>query len=257
MTIGGQGTVANRKVLNTQKEIDEVLKFFKECGSIWICAEKFNCSQSVIRKILIGEDRVEFTGFIDDSFFRNYRRKSMTYSNEQIENALEMQKNGKTNREIEEELDIPIKYLQDLKSGRTLSKINNIPHITREERKKYNPVNSKRTKEEVLEMVNLYNNGVSVKEISELYNIGNARVYEILNGKTWKDVTGIPSRSKKIKFLTKTEVLEIVSLNQAGESVEKIALKYNKKENYIRKILRGEKWNNITHIKEQKIINNN
>lgn len=249
LTIGGQGAPTKEKILNTQKEIDEVLKFFKDCGSIKLCAKKFNCSQSVMRKIIVGEERTEFTGFKDNSFFLQYRRKSNAYTNEQIKEILKMQNEGITNKEIQEKLNIPIKYLQDLKSGRVLSKVNNIPHITREERQKYNPVNSKLTKKEVLEIVELYKNGVSAKEISNLYHINRNRIYDIMNGNSWKEITGIANKSKNIKFLTKDEVLDIVYLNQIGKEIKEIASKYNKKETYIRRILNGDKWNNITHIK--------
>ena len=148
-----------------------------------------------------------------------------------------------------------------------MSKRTGIKHITRNERQLYNPVNSKRSKEEILKMVeDYYTNKLSSKKICEKYNIVSARLSEILSGKTWSAITHLTEedykeeklkrnppkekvKKKSLYLYTDKDILEMVNLYKLGYSKKEIAEKYNTTEGYVYKIVTGQRRNDITHIK--------
>ena len=152
-------------------------------------------------------------------------------------------------------MQVPIKWVQDILSGRIMSKRTGIKTITRKERQKYNPVNSKLTKEQVLEMVKLYYDELwEPMDISKKFNINVNRIYEILKRETWGEVTNIKRinqlpRSTTKRFTSK-EILQIVKEFNEGISKKDLAEKYDTSKGYINAILTGRKWNNLTHIKK-------
>lgn len=246
------------KLFTTKEEILQVLQEFKDCGSITQIANNHNCGYGIIYQIVCGIIRQDLSGLYDDSFYKKYANMGLFYSNEQINTIIELDKEGKNSREIMEATGISMKYIRDILSGRVGAKKTNIKHITREERSTYNPVNSKFTKDEVLDIIKMYNQGVSVKEIADKYNKNKARIYEIVNGITWTGVTGLKHTKKlkelpngeKVRKFCKNDILEIVELYNQGKSKKEIAELKDTSVGYINSILSGNKWNNVTHIKK-------
>ena len=256
MTLGGDGT-SNPYLFTTQEEVNDLLEAYKECGSINQLCEEYGCGYTVIHNILTGMTRQEFTGFEynDKTFIHKYIKKGLKYTNEQIQDVIDRNKAGETNPNIAKEMGVPIKWVQDILSGRTMSKRTGIKHVTRKERQQYNPVNSKLTKEQVLEMVDLYyNQEWEPVDIAAKFGKSVNRIYEILKRDIWSDITGIKKikqlpRSKNKRF-TKEEVLLIVEENKQGLSREELAEKHGTSKAYIGAILYGEKWNSVTHLKD-------
>ena len=257
-TTGGDNFTAPH-LFKTQEEIDDILNEFKETGNITDIAKKRGCGYNIIRQIVQGEIRQDISGIKDKTFFETYVKKGLVYTNSQIDEIILLNSQGKTNPEIEKITNIPIKYIQDVLSGRVLSGKTKIPHVTREERQKYNPVNSKLKKEEVLDIVNMHNNGFTLKQIAEKYNKDSNRIYEIVNGITWSSVTGIQynkylktsETGEKVRKFCKEDILKIVELSKEGKSNTEISKIMNTTPQYIYNILSGRKWNSVTHIKKQ------
>ena len=212
---------------------------------------------TIIYNILTGLERQIFTGITenDKTFIHLYMKKGIKYTNEQIQEIIDRNKNGQKNPDIAKEMQVPIKWVQDILSGRIMSKRTGIKTITRKERQKYNPVNSKLTKEQVLEMVKLYYDELwEPMDISKKFNINVNRIYEILKRETWGEVTNIKRinqlpRSTTKRFTSK-EILQIVKEFNEGISKKDLAEKYDTSKGYINAILTGRKWNNLTHIKK-------
>lgn len=59
---------------------------------------------------------------------------------------------------------------------------------------------SKLTEEDVFNIINLKNSGMSKSEISRIYGVSSTTIYAIFNGRIWSHISGIPynreSRSK-------------------------------------------------------------
>lgn len=264
-----RGDCINHCMFDTKDKINELLEEYKKCGSVNELAKKHDCGYTVIYNILTGIICSEFTGFYynDKTFLKKYMKKGLKYTNEQIDEVIQRNKKGESNSYISEQMNVPIKWVQDILSGRIMSKRTGIKHITRDERQLYNPVNSKRSKEEILTIVeDYYANKLSLKEIGEKYNIVSARLSEILSGKTWSAITHLTEEDyekeklkrnppkekvkKKSSYLyTDKDVLDMVNLYKLGRSKKEIAEKYNTTEGYVYKIVTGQRRNDITHIK--------
>lgn len=271
MTLGGDSGPTPCLFIN-QEEVDNLLEAYKRCGNINQLCEKYDCAYTVIYKILTGQTRQEYTQFKydDRTFIDKYRKKGLKYTNQQIQEVVDRNKKGETNPVIAKEMEVPIKWVQDVLSGRLMSKRTGIKHVTRKERGLYNPVNSKFTKSEILDMVDMfYNQKKTTREIADKYDKNISRIYEILRGKTWSQITFLnddiyfeevkrrtPEKEIREKKPSKTisdkDVLLIVSYVKAGIGKQQIAEKFNTTELYVGKILRGERRNNVTHIKDKK-----
>lgn len=270
MTLGGD-TGACPHIFTKQEEIDDLLNAYKESGDIGQLCEEYGCAYNVIYKILTGQTRQEFTRieYEDKTFINKYRKKGLKYTNEQIQEVIDRSKKGEFNPDIAKEMQVPIKWVQDVLSGRIMSKRTGIKHVTRKERRLYNPVNSKFTKSEILDVVDMfYNQEKTTREIADKYGKNISRIYEILRGKTWSQITflnddiyfeevkrrtpeRITKEKKPSKIISDEDVLLIVSYAKSGVSKQWIAEKFNTTELYIGKILRGERRNNIIHIKDK------
>lgn len=247
MTLGGDDGSSPGKFM-TQNEINYILQKFMETGNISEISKELSCSYNLIRKIIQGEIRTDLTGFSDLEFYKKYRKISQKYTREDVELIIKLSKEGKTTKYIEDNFNIPQKYSQDVLSGRVQTEFSGLKHITREERQYYNPVNSKMTKEEVLEIVREHNElGMNTVQIGKKHNLNSARVSEILTGKTWSKVTGIVYKKDENKLKPET-VLNIVEDINNGASKKEVVEKYNIKIQNINRIMSGNRWSSITGI---------
>lgn len=258
MTLGGDGT-SNPYLFSTQQEVNELLEAYKKSGDINQLCEVYGCGYTIIYNILTGLERGEFTGISenDKTFIHLYKKAGTKYTNKQIQEVISRNKDGQGNSLIAEEMEVPIKWVQDILSGRTLSKRTGIRTVTRDERQKYNPVNSKMTKEQVLEIVRLYYDELwEPVDIAKKFDKNMNCIYNILRRLTWSEVTNIKKISQlprsKTKRFTPEEILQIVEEFSKGASRKDLAQNHNTSEAYITAILCGDKWNNLTHLKNKK-----
>jgi group I intron endonuclease len=91
------------------------------------------------------------------------------------------------------DLDISQRYkvnkytINDIRRGKTWSHITGI---------QYNKRNTKVSKDIALKIFNLLQNGESIKAICDIFNVNNDVVYNIKNGVTFKDITGVLYQKK-------------------------------------------------------------
>ena len=138
MTLGGDSGPTPYLFAN-QKEVDDLLESYMKCGNINQLCEEYDCGYTVIYNILTGLIRQEFTHIEknDKTFIHKYMKKGLKYTNEQIQEVIERNKKGESNPVIAGKMQVPIKWVQDILSGRTMSKRTGIKHVTRKERQQY------------------------------------------------------------------------------------------------------------------------
>lgn len=115
-----------------------------------------------------------------------------------------------------------------------------------------NKVNTKLNKDDVLEIVQKYNNGYLLEALSSEYGVSIATISNILNGKTWKHITGIIGKQSnnkgsknKLAKLTESDVLEIRERLKNGETGSSLARYFGVGEITISRIKHNQRW---THI---------
>lgn len=109
--------------------------------------------------------------------------------------------------------------------------------------------NLKLTTDQVLGVVQMYNNGVNMSEIGKIYHVKRRVVNAVLLGKTWSHITGITyTKSSGIK-LDKKQVIEIIkSYHQNGMTTKQISNIYLISKATVNDILAGRRWSKITGI---------
>ncbi len=61
----------------------------------------------------------------------------------------------------------------------------------------------KLTPQDVLDIVELYKAGNSIQSLAKRYEVAGASIHSILAGQSWKHVTGIPTKPKKVKSVSR------------------------------------------------------
>lgn len=90
--------------------------------------------------------------------------------------------NGENKTDLQNEYDVDYWIINDIMSGKHWS------HITG---KKYIKQYEMLSKNDVLKIVELYNSGLSITDVSEKMNISYSKAKDIIRGKTWSNITGI------------------------------------------------------------------
>lgn len=101
--------------------------------------------------------------------------------------------------------------------------------------------NAKLTEKEVLEIVDLLAEGKSGPSIAKIYGIGYGAVYNIRDGKTWGETTGIKKNAeKRSKKLNLEDIADIKFILQLGKfSQAKVALQYDTSNSTVNRIYNG------------------
>ena len=130
--------------------------------------------------------------------------------------------------------------------------------------------NTKLTSEQVLEIVARCRAGESYRAIARSYPVSSATVCEIVAGRVWSRITGIPPRPKgafanppypkgafprgeshPLVKLTAAQVLEVVERRGAGETCSSIASSLGIANMTVSSIMRGYSWRHLTGIERQ------
>ena len=242
--IDESNTVVNRY------QVDKIIFLFKHKQTIKDISKEIGISYNTIVKILKGEMWRNYTGIIDESFYIFYSNKQKEEETNKILYIIELNKNGKTYKEISDLMGMPLSTIKGILSGRTHSDITKIKWKPGKERMDNGEFkNLKLNKNKVLKIIELNKNGKSAKDIAELLQVKREIILNVLNGYTWSHITGIKQERKKVHRLTENDVLDIIKFYNNGKSIDFIAKSKNTTSKYIKKILNGERWNNITHIK--------
>lgn len=226
-----------------ENQIKEILEYFKKTGNVKETAKKFGSCYNTIYNIVAGKTYIDITKFVDDSFYLTYKKDNYKYSKEIIEKIYDLHNKNKTNREISDTLNINIRYIQDVLSNRTLKTFNN-------EKVKHPEKNIKKLRKDEIKRIvkEYYEDKKLIKDIALKHKISTAKTSKIINGKIYSDITGIKYVKNRNKILTKEDVIDIVNLSKEEKTIGEISKIKNVSENHIKRILKGELWNNVTHI---------
>lgn len=121
--------------------------------------------------------------------------------------------------------------------------------------------NQKITNEQVIEICQLLNDGVSVPDIAKKYNMTKASIYSLKNGKSHRKITELhlnesfvanfihhPKRNAKHRITSKEEVINVCKMLNDGVSRSDIASKLNISTSTVRGICNGDTHKEISMI---------
>lgn len=211
-----------KKTILNRFQVDYIIENFKENGDYKQIAEFLRVSPNCVRNVLIGATWREYTQ-VSDNFFTTYSQLHTKLSPKELLEIVERYQQGMSTKQLAEEYNVSMGYIQRTVSGRSNSIITNLSYKTREELQKGTPINATITKEEVLKIVYLYKQeNMSVKDISIKMNIKERKIRDIINGVTFKEITNIKYIPKKRQY-TQEDVKNIRERYKNGESQSSIA----------------------------------
>lgn len=201
----------------------------------------------------MGKTWQNFTGILNESFYYTYTQDDKRKLNtNQVLEIIKMFDKGFDKKYIREKFNLTIVELDNILLGKEYSDIT----LIKENNKKQTKTDFL-TREQVLKIVELLNQEISVNEIAQQMNVTKYVIYNIKNGKTYTDITGIKHVSKEEKIkngpttstYTLEQVLEIVRLHtEEGLTIKEISNKFGYKYNGVFAIINGDSWSNYTGI---------
>ena len=107
------------------------------------------------------------------------------------------------------------------------------------------------SEDEVLEIKEMLNNGISYNTISNMFLIGKTTVSNIRKGVIWSHITGFNEKNYNYKSRNKlnenqvSEILKLINLNMTQHDIAK---KFNVSDAAISRIKNGVRWSQVTGI---------
>lgn len=106
--------------------------------------------------------------------------------------------------------------------------------------------NARITEEQVVEILNLRNQGLSYRKIAERFDFFPQSIGEICRGETWKHVQRPEiTFTDAVRKLTEPQVTEIINRLANGESQAKLAIEFGVSRSNIHHIAAGDSWNHL------------
>jgi len=176
----------------------------------------------------------------------------------QVRLVVQMLKDGKLIVDISRELEISYILVHRIANGKAYMRITGGPlEYSRTKSpftRKVNGFNCKLTKEKVLKIIELNRNGIAGIELAKQFGVSPPTINNILNGKTWTNVTGgptveaykIPHDCRSKGSLTEKQVGEIVHLLSIRMKGKDIAKLYGISQPAVSDIATGKTWTHIT-----------
>lgn len=123
---------------------------------------------------------------------------------------------------------------------------------------------SQHTNDQVLKIIELFNKGITRKEIQKEFNISHTGLQMILEKTAWFNLTkdiSIDRESQKVQGencrlskLTNGQVIDIFKLKNTGLQIKEVAKRYGVYPQAISDIWKGKTWKHITKITEPCLI---
>ena len=109
---------------------------------------------------------------------------------------------------------------------------------------------SKLTNDQVLEIVKLYNQGNSSKDIGNLFGIDRHHVLVIIRGEAWSHITGIKTPPLNLKStaqskLTEAQANEIIKRVKQGEMQKDLAVEFCISRPSVCSLVKGDTWKHL------------
>ncbi len=216
--------------------LDKIIQMNKNGIEEKEIAKEVNLDVDTIKGILKGRTWRYYTGIKRVPSQVNY------LSFTEIEEILQMHKDGKSYQEIADKLGRNKTTIWEVLNGETYQEITNIPIPEKVERETF-------TLEDINQMVQMYNNGLTCKDIAEKlsYNIKN--VWNVISGVSHSKETGIQKIKKTKGLLTSEQIDYILKLHSEGNNATEISKIIDSHVSVIDRILKGQAYSEYTGIK--------
>ena len=252
LTLGG-ASVRSFTVLN-EKELYNCGLEIKRGMSKKYIKEKYKLNDSIYIRISRGIAWSYYTKIAP--FDENIDEKNSTITRFQVDRILKLFKENGNSRMVSEIMDIGQGIVLNVVKGRIWSKYTGILDDSTFYAK-YEKTSSI-FKNDIPIILQLKEEGYSVKEISEKLGIESFNIREILSGRMLSKLTKIQKRTKEellksgempMAKISKLEVNKIIELNKNGKRPYEISMELGIPDYTITSILNGKSWSEYTGIK--------
>lgn len=176
----------------------------------------------------------------------NYQR---TLSAVDVQEIVQYLLNGKTNREIAEIYNVTPSCINSIRTHKNWKQ-----YTEGLEFPVFDKRNGKINKDDVLDIIDQYNNGKDMHTIANNYNVRYELIWFLLTGRTWKEYSHLITRDShdnEIRHystkLTEEDVRDIIQMYKNGVSVNDINMKYfYVSKTTIRNIINFKSWKHIS-----------
>ena len=240
----------------TNNDVLNIIDLHKNQYSRKQLSQMYNVSEDLIRNILNGTTWSKITQIEKICGPAKGDRHPLTIlSSSEVLQISKMFGQDKTDNQIAKLFGVNKNIISNIRRGETWAHLTNIKSYSIVAFKGKNINGAKLKKEQVLQIVQLYKNGLSSNKIAKQFSIGRSTVLRILKGETWSDITQIKPNSIKLSKikLTPGKVLKIVALYNGQENNythKDLSKLFNISKTVIADILRGAKWSKITGIQK-------
>lgn len=183
-----------RSALN-KYQVCKIMRDFKKHGNLRKIALDLEVTYPVVWNVIHGKTWSKLTGIIDDSFYQKYQKTESKYSKELLDEIITSFYDKKIPlKDLCEKYNIPHATMVHILNGTTL---NNITHIREK-------LGNKKEREEITEVIVIkireeyYILNERISDISKEMNIPYSTIDNIVKGRTWNQVTGLPKYEKHI-----------------------------------------------------------
>ena len=216
--------------------LDKIIQMNKDGIKEKEIAKEVNLDVDTIKKILKGRTWRYYTGI------KRIPSQVNRLSLSEIEEILQMYKDGKSYQEIADKLNRNKTSIWEVLNGETYQEITKIPTTEKAKRENF-------TLETVNQIMQMYRDGFTCKSIAEElgYNIKN--IWSVVSGTTHNKETGV-QKTKKTKGLMSHEQIDyILKLYSDGNNATTISKIVNSNVTVIDRILKGLAYSDYTGIK--------
>lgn len=216
--------------------LDKIIQLNKDGIEEKEIAKEVNLDIDTIKSILKGRTWRYYTGIKRVPSQVNYLLLS------EIEEILQLWEEGKSYQEIVNKLGRNKTTIWEVLNGETYQEITNIPISEKTKRKNF-------SLEDVNQMVQMYNNGFTCKDIAEKFNCNIKNVWSIVSGTTHSKETGIQKIKKTKGLLSHEQIDYILKLHSEGNNATTISKIVDSNVTVIDRILKGLSYSDYTGIK--------
>lgn len=216
--------------------LDKIIQMNKDGIKEKEIAKEVNLDVDTIKKILKGRTWRYYTGI------KRIPSQVNHLSLIEIEEILQMYKDGKSYQEIADKLNRNKTTIWEVLNGETYQEITKISAIEKAKRETF-------TLETINQIMQMYRDGFTCKNIAEElgYNIKN--IWSVISGTTHNKETGV-QKTKKTKGLMSHEQIDyILKLYSEGNNATTISKIVNSNVTVVDRILKGLSYSDYTGIK--------
>ena len=241
----------NKTETKYKEDIPKMIQLRKEGKTTKEISNILDINISTVQGILSGKTLSHITNIKHKTFDELKDKGELggaTLKKEQVLEIVEKNQKGETIKNLAKEYGVQTGAIYNILNGLTWNNITKIKRITKEEKLQNAPISSKLTKEQVFEIIELHENGMSNKEISYKYSVKKETISAIVTGRTWSKYTNINRKDHTKKTISKDNIDKVIKLNKEGMKQKDIADLLDVSKNVINDILTGKRWSSYTGI---------